>query len=114
MNIDELIDSYSKSQASEVRNLATLLRDWKTSDRDVVFLEDTVERYFGNTWIGSKGIFELEYRKWKDFRNEAIQNIGGMTMNERLYWFSLAGEFESLLSENEKDVIYRKLEAGRI
>jgi hypothetical protein len=46
---------------------------------------------------------------WSLFRDEAISGIGGMTMNERLYAFSLSERFDACTDENSRLVIYKKL-----
>jgi hypothetical protein len=48
-----------------------------------------------------------------DFQNEIIVNIGGMTMNERLYFFSLFNRFDFCKYNKEKEIIYEKLLAKK-
>ncbi len=50
---------------------------------------------------------------WTEFRNSAIDGIGGMTMNERLYWFGLFDLFENAKDNVEQDKYYQKLMAKK-
>jgi hypothetical protein len=49
-----------------------------------------------------------------NYQNEIILNISGMTMNERLYLFSLFDRFDSCKDDNEVETIYKKLLASRL
>lgn len=49
------------------------------------------------------------YKLWLSFRDEAIFGIGGMTMNERLYWCGLFDEFDTCKDELSKLRLYNKL-----
>ena len=49
------------------------------------------------------------YRLGSKFNKEVIEGIGGMTMSERLYWFGLVERFDSLQTEKDQNLIYRKL-----
>ncbi len=50
---------------------------------------------------------------WSDFRDSAINGIGGMTINERLYWFGLFDQFDKSVTQSEKENIYSKLMAEK-
>jgi hypothetical protein len=92
--------------------LAALLSTWKDDERDVKELETTVERFIGNTWIYSKTEHDKIYSLWSQFRDDAIRGIGGMTMNERLYRFSLFPRWDSAHTQEEQKAIYAKLLAN--
>jgi hypothetical protein len=110
MNIDELTNKIRKvSSEKNVQDLAELIQQWKTDEKNAIELKENIERYFGNAWIDKKSDFENIYGMWSDFRDSAINIIGGMTMNERLYWFGLFELFENLKNDNEKEKYYRKL-----
>ena len=65
----------------------------------------------GNTWIENNEDHLKIYQLWSSFRDEAISGIGGMTMNERLYWFGLFSRFDDCTNEETKLLVYRKLHA---
>ena len=113
MNLDELARAFrSISDEPLLNELAQCLEAWKTDDRNVKELETTVERLFGNTWLPGEEIHAKAYGFWKAFRDEVIRGIGGMTMNERLYFFGLFERFDSSNTEREKHAIYSKLLAN--
>lgn len=113
MDLDELAQRISAASADPVvQQLSKILRDWKSDDRTVEHLREAVERYFGNSWIDSTSDHEAVYGLWSTFRDEAIAPIGGMTMNERLFWFSLFPSFDACETEDERAFFYRKLLAS--
>ena len=64
-------------------------------------------------WIEKQTDFDRVYGMWNEFRNSAIDGIGGMTMNERLYRFGLFDLFENAKDDAEKDKYYQKLMAKK-
>jgi hypothetical protein len=114
MNIDELTNKIRKvSSDKNVQNLAELIQQWKTDEKNATELKENIERYFGNAWIEKKSDFENIYGMWSDFRDSAINGIGGMTMNERLYWFGLFDLFDNAKDTVEQEKIYEKLLAKK-
>lgn len=90
MNLDQLVTAITQTFNDPVAlKLSALISTWKIDNRDVKELETSVERSIGNTWIDSNAEYGAIYRLWSQFRDNAIPGIGGMTMNERLYCFSL-------------------------
>jgi len=113
MNYDEYIKELEKYDSDEtVKRLIHHLKDWKSSEDDVLKLEGMVEHFFGNSWIESTEIHNKLYQLWASFKKEAIDPIGGHTMNERLYWFGLFEQFDRCKNETEKQIIYAKLQAS--
>ena len=112
MNLDELA-SHLRTGFNDpaVQNLGTVMLEWKTDTSTAEDLRERVERYIGNSWITGEEDRQKVYGVWCSFRDEAIGRIGGMTMNERLYWFGLFDQFDSAANE-ERSVIYRKLHAS--
>ncbi|MCT8986147.1 hypothetical protein [Shewanella phaeophyticola] len=109
MNYDEYIEEARKYSSDEiVARLESHLINWKSDNTNAVELADSIERFFGNFWITSEETHRRLYKLWFSFKAEAISCIGGMTMNERLYWFGLFERYESA-SEAEQQVIYAKL-----
>ena len=113
MDLDELVNAIRQTSSDAVAlKLAALLSSWKDDERNVKELETTVERLIGNTWIDSKTEHERIYGLWSQFRNDAMLGIGGLTMNERLYLFSLLSRWDSAHTEEERKAIYAKLLAN--
>ena len=114
MNLDELTKNIRKvSKEETVQKLADNLQGWKTDYRNAVELRDNVERFLGNTWIEKQTDFDKVYEMWSEFRNSAIDGIGGMTMNERLYWFGLFDSFDSAKNNDDQEKYYGKLMAKK-
>ena len=114
MNLDELTKNIRKVSKEEiVKKLADNIQEWKKDERNAVELRDNVERFIGNTWIEKLTDFDKIYGMWTEFRNSAIDGIGGMTMNERLYWFGLFDLFENAKDNVEQDKYYQKLMAKK-
>lgn len=90
MNYDEYIKEVDKfSEDGEASQLKKHLVSWKVNGANVLELANNIERFFGHSWIESQETHNHLYRLWSKFKKEAIEDIGGMTMNERLYWFGL-------------------------
>ena len=114
MNIDDLTNKIRKvSSEKNVQKLVDLIQNWKTDEKNAFELSETVERYIGNAWIDKKADFDKVYGMWSDFKNSAINGIGGMTMNERLYLFGLFEQFDKSYKNSEKEKIYSKLMAEK-
>ena len=110
MNYNEYINEIDKLSDDEtVARLRKHLAKWKQDDTNVIELADSIERFFGNSWIENEETHNYLYRLWSNFKKEAIEGIGGMSMNERLYWFGLLERFDSLQTDTAKKVIYAKL-----
>ncbi len=113
MDLDGLVTAIRQTSSDPVvLKLSALLSTWKDDKRDAKELESTVERFIGNTWIDNETEHEEIYRLWSQFRDDAIRGIGGMTMNERLYCFSLFPRWDSAHTEEERKAIYAKLLAN--
>ncbi|NDK40002.1 hypothetical protein DT603_14255 [Pseudoxanthomonas gei] len=113
MNLDELVKKVrAVSTDPALQGVADQLVAWKDSSATADDLAATLERYIGNVWIGSKQDHDRVYAFWSAFRQSAISVIRSMTMNERIYWFSLVERFDSLQSDADRQALYRKLHAG--
>ena len=109
MNYDEYIEEARKYSSDEVvDSLVSHLTNWKSDSTNAVELSDSMERFLGNSWIMSEETHDHLYKLWSSFKVVAISGIGGMTMNERLYWFGLFERYESA-SKEERQAIYAKL-----
>jgi len=112
MNLDELSEEIGKISSEKiVQDLSRFLVEWKDSEETAEELKEGIERYLVNTWIEKNEDHSIIYQLWSSFRDEAISGIGGMTMNERLYFFGLFGRFDACASEESKLRVYRKLHA---
>jgi hypothetical protein len=110
MTLDELAATVaSTSPDPVVQRLASLLVLWKDDDTSVQALRNDVERYIGNTWIELTEVHKTVYALWSEFVNTAINSIGGMTMDERLFFFDLASEFDLASTDEQRERIYAKL-----
>ena len=110
MNLDELIKNIRNvSKEDVVQKLADYLQDWKTGEKNVIDLSAGVERFLGNVWIEKDEDFEKINEMWSNFKDTAIGGIGGMTMNERLYWFGLFNHFDHASNDSERTKFYAKL-----
>lgn len=109
MNIEQFaLELSSLAAEKDVAGLIAVLSSWQEDDSSVLDLESRVERYIGNVWFEREGVHEQVYRSWSAFRREAIAGIGGMTMNERLYYFGLFPRYEAANSEGRAK-LYEKL-----
>ncbi|MDC1142807.1 hypothetical protein OAU50_06920 [Planctomycetota bacterium] len=82
-----IIDGW-KSDSSTVADLAIRLEDW--SGKNATSSALTVQQFIRN------------------FVKDVIDKIGGMTVNERLYWFCLFDEWE-YMNGAEEERIRKKL-----
>ncbi|MEP4547943.1 MAG: hypothetical protein ABJ000_17305 [Saccharospirillum sp.] len=112
MTIDELANEIrAVSDEQLIQDLARYMEEWKEDDRNAEALKTMVDRFLGNVWIPEEKDHSKAYHLWSSFRDDAIHGIGGMSMNERLYVFSLFERFDSCESEEETLMIYEKLHA---
>lgn len=112
MTLDELArEIRAVSDETLIQDLASYIERWKNDDTNAEALERMVERFFGNVWIPSAEDHSKAYHIWASFRDDVIRNIGGMTMNERLYAFGLFERYDSCKTETEKLVVYDKVHA---
>ena len=110
MTIDELASVLSRtSPDTVVQGLARLLVEWKCGAANVNDLRLQVDRYVGNSWIADDSTHAVVLGLWSEFCTTAIEGIGGMTMNERLFHFGLFEEFDNADTSQAKEGIYAKL-----
>lgn len=108
MNLDELVKSIPNKERKLKQSLADFVNHWKANDQSIDELANLIDRWHGNVWFESKDVSNQFYKDFSMFREQAISGIGGMTINERLYWFGLFDLWESGNSER-KNIIMRKL-----
>ena len=112
MNIDELIRSIRDcSSLREVQGLANCIADWKVGETSVENLRYLGDKYLGSVWLASDELHEEVYALWQRFVHEKIEQIHGMTMNERLFTFGLMDGFDVSVGD-ERLAIYKRLLAN--
>jgi len=108
LNLDDLVASIPEPELKA--QLLHWIEAWKTDDSDVEKLSEIIDKWHGSVWFSDRQAQNEFYERFQKFREEAIQRIGGMTVNERLYWFGLFEHWER--SEDEsRDRIRAKLRA---
>jgi len=112
VNLIQYIIEVQKYEADEsVSRLIKHLNNWLEDDSDIDCLVNSIEKLFGNIWIDSAETHSHLYQLWSTFKTKSIDCIGGMTMNERLYFFGLFNRFDNCKSSTQKESIYSKLHA---
>ena len=108
MNLDQLVDSIPEPEL-EAR-LSELVDKWKSDCSDVERLSAMIDKWHGNVWFSDQNAQSEFYERFQKFKAEAILRIGGMTLNERLYWFGLLNHWDNS-SKESRDRIRTKLHA---
>lgn len=110
MNLDSFIkelDAYEHEKEASI--IKEHLENWKNDNTDVYQLSSAIEKLFGNVWFQEEQSHQYLYSKWTEFQRFAIKGIGGLTVNERLYVFSLFDRYESVGGKSERAVLYAKI-----
>lgn len=112
MNLDQLTDAIKTSTEEKLpERLEHWIKEWKKDDKTVDDLVYMVEKWFGNVWFGETSDHNKCYALWEDFKKNQIEDIGGMTINERLYNFCLFDRYDSCNTREDQLKIYTKLKA---
>ena len=70
--------------------------------KDVLADLKQVERLFSHTWLLDAVPYEPAFSKWREFRDEYERfAVRGMTVNERLYAFSLAEDYDRAVTSGD-------------
>lgn len=96
MNLDELVNSVPENDLRE--NLSRWVEEWKQDGKDIGALASLIGKWHGNVWFQETDASNKFHTEFQNFKSAAIDSIGGLTLNERLYWFGL---FEAWESGNE-------------
>jgi hypothetical protein len=107
----------SSDRDNAVSGLIGYLEDWKKNNKTVLELNRAIGKFRDGVFPdendkNAENLIKIE-DVLHDFQNEIIANIGGMTMNERLYSFSLFERFDSCKNNKGKEMIYEKLLAKK-
>jgi hypothetical protein len=111
MNLDELVQSIPNSESDLRNRLFHWIDIWKRNDESIEELCYLIEKWHGNVWFKEDDISNKFHRDWIQFKTSLIYNIGGMTVNERLFHFGLFEIWDSA-DEKEKSTIRSKLKAN--
>ena len=110
MHLDDLLASLNDASSDPVvARLCKYIGAWKADQATTAELRELVERYIGNTWIEREGDHKVVYKLWSKFRDEAIDALPEMTMNERLSAFSLFERYDTTSDEAAKATVLKKL-----
>ena len=93
MNIDELVNSIPEDRLR--LNLFHWVSEWKKDDTDIHRLYEIVAKWHGNVWFQDQKSQNEFWSSLQAFKINAIDGLGGMTVNERLYWFGLFDEWNN-------------------
>lgn len=93
MNLDELVASVPEV---ELRNgLFRWVNAWKKDDSSIEDLAFLIGKWHGNVWFNNTDESNGFNERFQAFKSMAIVGVGGLTLNERLYWFGLFEEWDS-------------------
>lgn len=110
MTLDELEEQMRAVSGDAIgQRMTSLVKDWKSDDATVEQLHSSVERCIECYRYDGSINYEEIHRLWSSFRKEVIGGIGGMTMNERLYYFGLFSRFDKCETEEARGRLYEKL-----
>lgn len=112
MTLDDLYLTMPDHELELKNSLKKWILDWKVKDEGLDELVILVDRWHGNVWFKNEQDSNSFYRNWIKFKEEFIDLVAGMTMNERLYVFGLFPVWDGA-DENGKSEIYKKLKAEK-
>jgi hypothetical protein len=92
MNLDDLVNSILEEE--QRMKLAHRVTEWKEDETDIYGLYEMICKWHGKVSIEGEVAQDNFYSNLQSFKSNAIDNIGGMTVNERLYWFGLFEEWD--------------------
>jgi hypothetical protein len=111
MNLDELVQSIPYSESNLRNQLFHWIDSWKRNDESIEELCCLIEKWHGNVWFKDDDISIKFHQNWIQFKTSVIYNIGGMTVNERLFHFGLFEIWDSA-DEKKQSIIRSKLRAN--
>jgi len=113
LTLSELIPALRESSSDPlVLWLIQLLEEWRADASTTEDMRQSVERYFGNSWISSDPEHKQVYSLWSAFRDQCIAGRGGMTINERLFCFDLLQAWDEAPNEDARAVVRRKVDSA--
>jgi len=109
MNLHELIESISEAKLK--KNLLRWVNEWKSNEQDIDQLAYMIGKWHGNTWFENTLESNNFYTRFQAFRSSSIDQIEGLTVNERLYLFGLFEQWDNS-NEEEQLRIRNKIKAN--
>lgn len=109
MNLDELVNSVPERGLRD--QLSHWVDGWKSDESDVESLSALIRKWHGNVTFSEPRAQDEFYGHLEQFEKAVIEAIGGMTVNERLYWFGLFDHWDSA-DERAKRRLRSKLHAN--
>lgn len=109
MTLDELVDSIPDNESELKQSLAEWILYWKNDETGVHRLDSMLGKWHGNVWF--KNDFDSN-NLWKNilnFKSQIIDKIGGMTLNERLYHFSLMEIWDNSDKKRQETIKFKLL-----
>ena len=79
MNLDELVNSVKEEEHR--KDLAHWVAKWKGDELDIYSLYQMISKWHGSVWINDPGSQNAFYSGLQSFKSNAVDNIGGMTVN---------------------------------
>jgi hypothetical protein len=102
MNLDELVASVTEVELRE--GLLHWVSEWKNDESDIENLTFMMSKWHGNVWfkdtIESNGF----HTRFEVFKKNAVDGIGSLTLNERLYWFGLFEQWDDSNEESQSRI----------
>ncbi|PKH55813.1 hypothetical protein CXF83_10765 [Shewanella sp. Choline-02u-19] len=102
MNLDELVASVTEVELRE--DLLHWVSEWKNDESDIENLTFMMSKWHGNVWfkdtIESNGF----HTRFEVFKKNAVDGIGSLTLNERLYWFGLFEQWDDSNEESQSRI----------
>jgi hypothetical protein len=107
MNLDELFESIPNSDIELKNQLKVFISDWKRNSTSLEELTSMIGKWHGNVWFSTDKTSNQFYENWNEFKENAINSIGGMTMNERLYRFGLFEIWDKSNTEDQERIRFK-------
>jgi len=109
MNIDELVNSIQELKLR--KQLTQWVSEWKCDESDVLQLSDIISKWHDNVWFKNNSESNEFLNQFNAFKLSAIDGLGGLTLNERIYLFGLFEQWDCA-NETEQNKIRHKLHAN--
>ena len=102
MNLDDLVNSVPEAQLRD--GLSQWDNEWKEDDNNIDHLAYLIDKWHGNIWFKGSDTSNELYDRFQEFKHTAIDGIGGLTLNERLYWFGLFESWDCAGDEHQERI----------
>lgn len=112
-NLDRTLCSLIAAASSDDARQLAILREqvelWREDERTPSQLIAVLRRGLGGIWLSTNPLHQAVYNALEAF-GSTVDDLGGMTMNERLVMFDLIDQWDRT-DESGREALYRKLEA---